>query len=659
MTSSTEEVSYFRLLRNGNFLRFFLAQAVSSLGDWIGVIAIVAFAQANFGTAAVGAVMTARVLPGFVAGPLAGVIADRWDRKKTMVVADILRGLIVFSLPFGVNLIYFLVASAALECLTLLWGPAKDASLPHFVKREHLTHANSLSLIAIYGPWPLASMLFASLAGLGVLLGNTVPVLDGLDRSPEALALWVDSMTFAFSAVMISTLGIPRSSTRRGRLDFGGVKRDLIEGLTFVRDHRQVRPWMLGIALTFTAAGGVFSLGVAFAKRTLGASSSGFGLLIGFVGTGMIIGLLASGLLVKRMRKDVLFSSCLFLLGIGLIVLASMSSLTGAIPAGSALGFFGGVAYATGYSLVQETTEDELRGRTFSAAYTLIRIGTLIGLGLFPLVAGVIDELRFGGLELPGSRVTFWVAGLIVIGGGLLSMRAITAGRARPEPRRRHRGYFVVFEGGEGAGKSTQMAAFVKWLEARGEEVVTTREPGGTPIGERVRAVLLDPSAADMDPHAEALLYAADRAQHVAEVIKPALDAGKIVLSDRFIDSSLAYQGLARGLGLNDVYEISQWATQGLLPDLVLFLNVDAETGLRRVDGERDRIEGEDTAFHKRVQAAYSELARTFPDRFVVLDARKSAVDIHREVIEAFESCSKHFAAQVADIPPPGAPVPR
>jgi dTMP kinase len=666
-TPGDGEAGYLSLLKNGNFLRFFLAQAVSSLGDWIGVIAIAVLAQTVFdSTAAVGVVMIARVLPGFVVGPLGGVLADRWDRKRTMVLADALRAAIVFSMPFVPNLAYFVVASAALESLTLLWGPAKDASLPHFVPPAQLIHANSMSLIAVYGPWPLASILFASLSAIGGFLAANVEVLRGLSDSPEALALWVDSITFLFSAVMVSTLSITSSRTGARSFDLEEVRRDLVEGLLFVRDHDQVRPWMLGIAITFTAAGGVFSLGPEFVKEILQESSSAFGLVMGFFGTGMLIGLLASGVLAKRIKKDVLFSSTIILLGAGLIALAGTSSLNFALPIAGALGFFGGVGYSIGYALMQATTEEELRGRTFGAAYTLIRLGTLVGLGIFPLIAGAIGENHVvdlpgeATLALPGSRVTLWLAGLLVIGGGVLSLTAVRARRisAVPSPERRS-SFFIAFEGGEGAGKSTQMAALVKWLEARGEDVVTTREPGGTAIGNRLREVLLDPVAAEMDPRTEALLYAADRAQHAAEVIRPALAAGKIVVSDRFIDSSLAYQGLARGLGLQQIYDISAWATNGLVPDLVFYLDLDSAAGLARVGEGRDRLEREDDDFHARVAEAYLELTQKFPERFVVLDARRGQAEIHAEVVEEFEERTQGRVPLTRKFQPPPGPVPR
>jgi dTMP kinase len=232
--------------------------------------------------------------------------------------------------------------------------------------------------------------------------------------------------------------------------------------------------------------------------------------------------------------------------------------------------------------------------------------------------------------------VTLLLAGLVVIGGGLLSTRAIKARRFEEPEQWADRGYFIVFEGGEGAGKSTQMAALRKWLEARGEQVITTREPGGTAIGGRIRELLLDNEASEMEPRTEALLYAADRAQHVAEVIRPSLEAGKIVVSDRFVDSSLAYQGIARGLGLDEIYQISSWATGGLIPNLVIYLQVDPQIAMHRVDRDRDRIESEDGDFHERVGAAYVQLAKKFPERFVVVDAARSPAEVHQEVVATF-----------------------
>ena len=194
---------------------------------------------------------------------------------------------------------------------------------------------------------------------------------------------------------------------------------------------------------------------------------------------------------------------------------------------------------------------------------------------------------------------------------------------------------FLVVEGMDGAGKSSQIERLAGWLSAAGADPLVTREPGATAIGAGIRSILLDPAHAGMDPRTEALLYAADRAQHAAEVIAPALAAGKVVISDRYLDSSLAYQGIARGLGVERILDLSMWATGDLLPDLVLLLDVSPELARQRASGGgrvEDRIESEGDDFHRRVADAYWALSRTYPSRFAVIDASAPEDDVAGEI---------------------------
>lgn len=193
---------------------------------------------------------------------------------------------------------------------------------------------------------------------------------------------------------------------------------------------------------------------------------------------------------------------------------------------------------------------------------------------------------------------------------------------------------FIVFEGGEGAGKSTQSSALADYLEARGHRVRRTREPGGTPAAEAIREVLLDPANAGLDDRAEALLFAAARGDHAARVIRPALERGEIVISDRYLDSSVAYQGVARGLGAERVAELSLWATGGLLPDLTIVLDVDPALGLARVVGP-DRLESEPLEWHARVRQGFLDIAAAAPDRYLVLDGSRPAEDLAVEIAVA------------------------
>jgi dTMP kinase len=198
----------------------------------------------------------------------------------------------------------------------------------------------------------------------------------------------------------------------------------------------------------------------------------------------------------------------------------------------------------------------------------------------------------------------------------------------------------IAFEGVEGAGKSTQLDLLRRELERRGREVVVTREPGGTPVGERVRAVLLDP-AADLCPRTEALLFAAARAQLVEQVIRPALQRGAVVLCDRYLDSSLAYQGGGRRLGVNEVRTLNRFATGGLEPDRTLLLRIDPAQGLARIARRRedvDRLEREKTAFFLAVATAYDELAATEPQRVAVIDAAQDPEAVLADALDALST---------------------
>lgn len=198
------------------------------------------------------------------------------------------------------------------------------------------------------------------------------------------------------------------------------------------------------------------------------------------------------------------------------------------------------------------------------------------------------------------------------------------------------RGLFISVEGPDGSGKSTQVTNIKEFFESRGRDVVLSREPGGTVIGERIRNIILDKDLKEMDPMTEAMLYAASRAQHVSQVIMPALSEGKVVICDRFVDSSLAYQGCGRGLG-EAVAVINSYAVRGCMPDLTFLMKLDPEVGKHRIDenrAEQDRLEQEKLAFHRKVYEGFLELEKEHPDRIVGIDA-SLAVDRIRDLIYA------------------------
>jgi dTMP kinase len=207
----------------------------------------------------------------------------------------------------------------------------------------------------------------------------------------------------------------------------------------------------------------------------------------------------------------------------------------------------------------------------------------------------------------------------------------------------------------EGAGKGTQIGLAEEYLRGLGLDVLVTREPGGTELGERVRQLLLDPNTGKLDARAEALLFAASRAQTVTAIIRPALGEGKTVICDRYVDSSLAYQGWARGLGEQDVLTLNVWATQGLFPDLVVLLHVEPELGLLRSTEAPDRMELEGQDFHAKVSDAYLKIAEEHPERFAVIDADRPQAEVFESVKEALGRVLKD--RDDGDPPAPTGPV--
>ena len=201
---------------------------------------------------------------------------------------------------------------------------------------------------------------------------------------------------------------------------------------------------------------------------------------------------------------------------------------------------------------------------------------------------------------------------------------------------------FVTFEGGEGSGKSTVLKQVNEILLSEGHSTLLTREPGGTPISEQIRNVILDEANTSMDPRTEALLYAASRRQHLVEKIWPALKEGKIVLCDRFLDSSLAYQGGARGLGMDEILEVNRYATEGQFPDITLFFDLDPSIGLQRIAAnagrEVNRLDLERMTFHEKVRASFQKLASLYPERYVTIDASQPLEKVVEDSLKAIKA---------------------
>lgn len=657
----TRSASLKDLLTHPSFSRLWRAMLVSSLGDWVGFVAVTSLvARLGGGTTAAGfavaAVMVARLLPFVLFGAFAGVFVDRFDRRKTMVIVDLSRGALYASMPFMPGLIWIFLLSFVIETLSLVWMPAKDASVPNMVPRRQLNNANSVGLVTAYGTFPLGATIYTVLAGIATGIGGGTGYLS---THPESLALWLDAGTFLFSAWMIWGLNLygqaearVRAATRP-KLSFSAALSETREGLRFLAHHPLVRAMTVGICTAFVGVGALMSLGPVFAQYTLDSGATGFGILMIALGLGLAAGMGVTAFASNRVERDDLFGVALLAGGICMFFLALMPSIGPVALFTVPMGAGGGIAYVTAYTMLQENVTDEFRGRTFGTLNTLVRIVLFVSLAVCPAVAAAIGVhtvvVAGHSLDLSGTRVTLWLVALLAMFGGISSRAGLKRHRiARPKPlsliprirRAEGSGVFVAFEGVEGSGKGTQVGMAKGYVESLGRGVLVTREPGGTELGDRLRETVLDPQAGSFDSRAEALLFAASRAQHVSRVIRPALSEGKVVLCDRFVDSSLAYQGIGRGLGEHDVLLLNTWATQGLFPDLVILLNMEPEAGLARAEGV-DRIESEGTAFHAKVADAYLKIAEEHPERVVVVDAAQSVDAVHKDVCAALDRVLK------------------
>ncbi|KRO50591.1 MAG: thymidylate kinase [Actinobacteria bacterium BACL4 MAG-120820-bin23] len=636
------------------FRKLWQAMAFSSFGDWLGLLASTALAQqlaggdyakANF---AIAGVFIVRLLPAVILGPFAGVIADRFDRRKLMVTCDFLRFALYLSIPIVGNYFWLYTATILAEVVTLFWSPAKEASVPNLVPKTKLESANQVSLLASYGTAPIAALTFSILAlfsgAINSILGNTTPA------SAADIALYINAISFAFCGYTVWRLKeMPAGpGVNSKQLSFG---RSLIDGFAFIKDSKVIRGLIFGMIGAFFAAGAVIGLARTFVDD-LKAGEAAYGVLFGSVFLGLALGISFGPRVFAQFTRRRLFGASLAISGLLLVTLSLVLNLVLAIFITIILGIFSGITWVTGFTMIGMEVEDEVRGRTFAFVQSLVRVSLVLVLAVSPLIAAAIGKhtysFRTTSVTYNGAAFTMFFAGLIATLVGILSYRHM---RDRPSVSlfsdvksalrgelgamtgMSIEGVFISFEGGEGSGKSTQTKLLKEWLEKNNETVLLTREPGGTPLGNQLREILLDNKTGLISPRAEALMYAADRANHVFAKIRPALDKGEIVITDRYFDSSVAYQGAGRVLLPAEVARISRWATESLTPTLTIIMDLPAEIGLARLDST-DRLESEPLAFHERVRQEYLNLANTDPERFMIVDASLAIEQIHEIIIE-------------------------
>jgi dTMP kinase len=634
------------------FRKLWNSMVFSSLGDWLGLLATTALAQqlsggdyakANF---AIAGVFIARLLPAVFLGPIAGVIADKLDRRKLMVNCDILRTGLYISIPIFHNYFWLYTAMILVECITLFWSPAKEASVPNLVPRDKLENANQVSLLAAYGTAPIAAAIFTFLS----LFTSAINAAFSLNVTAVDLALYANALSFAFAAFTVWGLReIPKGAAAKHAAETSILK-SLHEGWKAVSGSKLIRGLIVGMVGAFVAAGAVIGLARTFVGD-LGGGEAAYGVLFGAVFTGLAAGIALGPKVFAQFSRRRLFGASLTISGAFLVALAAIPNLVLAVFIVIILGAFSGITWVTGFTMLGMEVADDVRGRTFAFVQSLIRVVLVAVLAAAPLIAAAVGEhtFKFQNTQVSynGAAVTILIAGLFASLIGFVSYKQMKdrpavslwsdivnafkgeLGSITGAPTQ---GVFIVFEGGEGIGKTTQAKLLKAWLEQEGESVVLSREPGGSDLGIEIRKILLSHSTGEISPRAEALLYAADRAHHVFSVIRPALSRGEVVISDRYFDSSIAYQGAGRVLEPGEVARISRWATESLFPTLTIIIDLPAEIGLGRLKS-KDRLESQPLAFHERVRQEFLQLSLLDPERYFIVDGNKSIEDIHSAII--------------------------
>ena len=565
-----------------------------------------------------------------------------------MVVCDILRFSLYLSIPIVGNYFWLYTASILVEIVTLFWSPAKEATVPNLVPKSKLESANQVSLLAAYGTAPLAAIVFSTLAlfigAINAALGNTT------QASAADVALYLNAISFLFCALTVWRLKeIPAGSSKK--LAQSSIGKSLWEGFAFIKDSKIIRGLIFGMLGAFFAAGAVIGLARTFVDD-LKAGEAAYGILFAAVFFGLALGISFGPKIFAQFSRRRLFGISLTISGLMLVTLSLVLNLVLAIFITILLGLFAGISWVTGFTMLGLEVEDEVRGRTFAFVQSLIRVSLVLVLAIAPLVAAAIGEhtysFRTTTVTYNGAAFTMFFAGLIAVMVGVLSylqmrdrpnvslmsdIKSAFRGELGAITGQTTTGVFISFEGGEGSGKSTQTKLLKEWLEKNDETVLLTREPGGTDLGNQLRNILLDNKTGVISPRAEALMYAADRAHHVFSVIRPALERNEIVITDRYFDSSIAYQGAGRVLLPVEVARISRWATESLTPTLTIIMDLPAEIGLGRLHST-DRLESEPLAFHERVRQEYLNLAHQDPERFLVVDASLTIEQIHQLIVE-------------------------
>ncbi|WP_405693672.1 dTMP kinase [Streptomyces sp. NBC_01185] len=672
LAADSRERAVRALLRVPPLRRLWSAQLVGSIGDSLALLVLVllslqaAVLEGSFGAGyrgaafAVAAVFGARILStvlfgAVLLGPLTALTAPGGpvDRRWLMIGADGLRLALLIVAPLWIDwmpdkaLMMILITVFVAGVGERLWAVAKESAAPALLPApppegaavrplpDHLDALRRLSLRTNFLAVPAAAAVLVVAALVGELLGTG---FDWFSVHQAALGSYIAAGLFSASVSTLYFLELPATRTPRPRSPLEGLRRPATGAGS---DKGRTGSIPLVVAACAAVAGAIAaaaSVSVLHASDLDGGPAT-FALLILVLTGGTALGIRTAPKVLPALSRRRLLALAVALTGVSLLALGLVPDTATGLLIALLAGYSAGVAAHIGHAVIDQETEAAHQARVTEHLQAVVRVLVALGAVGGPLLAAAIGRHRLGSGDFVFAHGGAAFA-LMLIGALLLPVAVIVLARTDDRagvPLRRDlrealrggdpavapaaNGFFLALEGGDGAGKSTQVEALAEWIRAKGHEVVVTREPGATPVGKRLRSILLDVSSAGLSNRAEALLYAADRAEHVDSVVRPALERGAIVISDRYIDSSVAYQGAGRDLAPTEIARISRWATSGLVPHLTVLLDVDPETARERFTEAPDRLESEPAEFHTRVRSGFLTLAAADPARYLVVDA--------------------------------------
>jgi dTMP kinase len=629
-----------------------LVTSVAGICDWMSLLALSALAtQLTSGYAAqsfaLGGVVATKLFPALVLGPLAGALADKFDRRRVMVVCDLLRFGLFVSIPLVGSLWWLFIATFLIEICALFWIPAKDASVPNLLRRpDQVETANQLNLVMTYGVAVItAASLFAVITRVGGVVGGSGSALPTVFVAlvMSGVAYLVIALTVWFRIPEISGRATERRAAGPGLIAM------LRDGASFVVRTPLVRGLVIGIVGAFAAGGTVVGSATLYAA-SLGGGNAAYGVLFASVFVGLAFGMGAAPRMARRIPHNRLFGAAIVAAGVALVLVSIAPHLFVAIGAVMLVGGFAGIAFLTGLTIIGAQVADEVRGRIVAFVQSIVRLTLLGSMALVPLIVGVVNarwiEVFGHPVLVDGTRVVMLAGGAVAAVVGMLAYRQMDDRRTEPilpdllaalrrgDPRH-GTGVLIAVEGAAAEETTEQAARLVRRLRAAGHLVV---EPDG---GERDRErwAAATREAALSGPRAQALAAAAVRADQVERVIRPALAKGAVVVVDRFLVSPLVQFGVAAdrassagqpGLDPSELESLAAWATGRLRPDVSVLLDrapVDAPPQVGGVAGEE----------HVRVQRLLTRMAAAEPHRYVVVDPDGSPDEVAERVFSGLQ----------------------